>query len=290
MPDVRKIAFSFITIVVVPLLFFVLLEFGLAAFGVGTSFDYFHEIDINGKPHYQEKPDFADQFYPPSLNIGPIENTFAKERSAELIRVYVLGGSAAMGFPHKNHGLDRLLATQLRAALPSRRIEIINTAMTSVNSHVVYAVARSIPENSADFAVILMGNNEVVGPYGPGTFKQNFLSNISLIRGLQALKRTRLWQALNDLIQSVRPTDAMQELEWEGMQMFTNNGVPHDDPRMGGVYSHYEDNLADIIETLRGKGIHVLLSSVPVNLRHLSLIHISEPTRRRDSSRMPSSA
>jgi len=267
-PDVRKIAFSFITIVVVPLLFFVLLEFGLAAFGVGTSFDYFHEIDINGKPHYQEKPDFADQFYPPSLNIGPIENTFAKERSAELIRVYVLGGSAAMGFPHKNHGLDRLLATQLRAALPSRRIEIINTAMTSVNSHVVYAVARSIPENSADFAVILMGNNEVVGPYGPGTFKQNFLSNISLIRGLQALKRTRLWQALNDLIQSVRPTDAMQELEWEGMQMFTNNGVPHDDPRMEGVYSHYEDNLADIIETLRDKGIHVLLSSVPVNLRH----------------------
>jgi tetratricopeptide (TPR) repeat protein len=140
--------------------------------------------------------------------------------------------------------------------------------MTSVNSHVVYAVARSIPENSADFAVILMGNNEVVGPYGPGTFNQNFLSNISLIRGLQALKRTRLWQSLNGLIQSIRPTDAMQDLEWEGMQMFTNNGVPHDDPRMAGVYSHYEDNLADIIATLRDKGMHVTLSSVPVNLRH----------------------
>jgi len=267
-PDVRKIAFSFITIVVVPLLFFALLELGLTVAGVGTSFDYFHEIDINGQLHYQENPDFADQFYPPSLNIGPIENTFTKERSAELIRVYVLGGSAALGFPHKNQGLDRLLATQLRAAFPSRKIEVINTAMTSVNSHVVYAVARSIPENSADFAVILMGNNEVVGPYGPGTFNQNFLSGISLIRGLQGLKRTRLWQALNGLMQSIRPTDAMQDLEWEGMQMFTNNGVPHDDPRMEGVYSHYEYNLADIIETLRGKGIHVLLSSVPVNLRH----------------------
>ena len=50
--------------------------------------------------------------------------------------------------------------------------------------------------------------------------------------------------------------------------MFTNNGVSHDDPRMESVYGHYEDNLADIIETLRNKGIHVLLSSVPVNLRH----------------------
>ena len=268
MPDVKKIAFTFITIVVIPLLFFVLLEFSLMALGVGTSFDYFHEIDINGQSHYQENPDFADQFYPPSLNIGPLENTFIEERSPELIRVYVLGGSAALGFPLKNHGFDRLLAAQLRAALPSRKIEVINTAMTSVNSHVVYEVARSIPRNSADFAVILMGNNEVVGPYGPGTFNQNFLANITLIRGIQALKRTRIWQALNSLILQIRPTDAKQDLEWEGMQMFTNHGVAHDDPRMESVYGHYEDNLISIIEALRKKGIHILLSSVPVNLRH----------------------
>ena len=268
MPDVKKIVFTFITIFVIPLLFFVLLEFSLKVFDVGTSFDYFHEIDIAGQPHFQENPDFADQFYPPSLNIGPRENTFTEERSPELIRIYVLGGSAAKGFPHKNHGLERLLATQLRAALPSRKIEVINTAMTSVNSHVVYAVARSIPENSADFAVILMGNNEVVGPYGPGTFNQNFLANITLIRGIQALKRTRTWQALDSLIRQVKPTDAKEDLEWEGMQMFTTHGVSHDDPRMASVYGHYENNLTDIIEVLRNKGIHVVLSSVPVNLRN----------------------
>jgi tetratricopeptide (TPR) repeat protein len=266
--DARKVVFTFITIFVVPLLFFVLLEFSLRIFGVGTSFEYFHTIEISGQPYYQENPDFADQFYPPSLNIGPSENTFAKERGPELLRVYVLGGSAAQGFPHKNHGLDRLLAAHLRAALPGREIEVINTAMTSVNSHVVYEVARSIPDNSADFAVILMGNNEVVGPYGPGTFNQNFLANINLIRGIQALKRTRIWQALDNLILKIRPTDAKEELEWQGMQMFTNQGVPHDDPRMKSVYGHYEDNLLDIIETLQDKGIHVLLSSVPVNLRH----------------------
>ena len=268
MPDAKKIVFTFISIVVVPLLFFILLEFGLTVLGVGTSFDYFHEIDIDGQSYYQENTDFADQFYSASLDIRPRENTFTVERRPELIRVFILGGSAALGFPHENHGLDRLLATQLRAALPSQKIEVINTAMTSVNSHVVYAVARSIPENSADFAVILMGNNEVVGPYGPGTLNQNFLANITLIRGIQALKRTRIWQALNSLVSQIQPTDAMQELEWEGMQMFTNNGVTHDDPRMASVYGHYEDNLAGIIETLRNKGLHVILSSVPVNLRN----------------------
>ncbi|MGB5335500.1 MAG: tetratricopeptide repeat protein [Woeseiaceae bacterium] len=268
MPDVKKTVFTFITVVVVPLLFFVLLEFSLKIVGVGTSFDYFHEIDINGQSHYQENPDFANQFYPASLNIGPLENTFAEQRSPDLLRVYVLGGSAAQGFPHKNHGIDRLLAAQLRAALPSRKIEVINTAMTSVNSHVVYAVAKSIPENSADYAVILMGNNEVVGPYGPGTFNQNFLANINLIRGIQALKRTRIWQVLDSLFLQIRPTDAKQDLKWEGMQMFTSHGVPHDDPRMESVYGHYEANLTSIIETLRDKGIHAILSSVPVNFRH----------------------
>jgi len=267
-PDVKKTVFTFITIVIVPLLFFVVLELGLTVSGVGTSFNYFHKIDIDGQPHFQENPDFANQFYPASLNIGPLENTFAEERGPDLLRVYVLGGSAAQGFPHKNHGIDRLLAAQLRAAMPSRKIEVINTAMTSVNSHVVYAVANSIPEKSADFAVILMGNNEVVGPYGPGTFNQNFLANINLIRGIQALKRTRIWQALDRLILQVKPSDAMQELEWEGMQMFTSHGVSHDDPRMESVYGHYEDNLISIIETLRAKGIHVILSSVPVNFRH----------------------
>jgi tetratricopeptide (TPR) repeat protein len=266
-PDARKAAFTVITVFVVPLLFFVLLEVGLRVAGVGTSFDYFRTVDIDGRTYYQENPDFADQFYPPSLDITPAENTFARDRGPDVLRVFILGGSAAQGFPHKNHGVDRLLAAQLRAALPAREIEVINTAMTSVNSHVVYEVARTIPGNSADFAVILMGNNEVVGPYGPGTFNQNFLSNIKLIRGIQALKRTRIWQALDGLIRSLSATDARQDLEWEGMQMFTEHRVAHDDPRMEGVYSHYEDNLAAIIEMLQDKGIHVLLSSVPVNLR-----------------------
>jgi hypothetical protein len=205
-PDAKKIAFTFIATIVVPLLFFALLELGLTVAGIGTSFDFFHEIEIDGQSYYQENTDFADQFYPASLDIKPRENTFTVERHPELVRVLILGGSAALGFPHENHGLDRLLAAQLRAALPSKEIEVINTAMTSVNSHVVYAVAKSIPENSADFAVILMGNNEVVGPYGPSTLNQNFLANITLIRGIQALKRTRIWQALNGLISQIRPT------------------------------------------------------------------------------------
>lgn len=268
MPNTKHLTFTIITAVVIPLLFFVLLEVILIALGVGTHYRYFNTINIDGESYYQENPDFADQFYPPSLNVGPLQNTFAKEPTDDRLRVYVLGGSAAMGFPHKNHGVDRLLAAQLNALFPDKEVEVINTAMTSVNSHVVYQVAETLPRNSADVAVILMGNNEVVGPYGPGTFNQNFLSSLSAIRSLQALKRTRLWQWLDNAFQEVQVGDAKADLEWQGMQMFVENGVAENDPRMGDVYEHFDANLRDIIEVLSNKGMHVVLSTVPVNLRH----------------------
>ena len=267
MSNMRNKLFTIITVVVIPVLFFVLVEFALRLVGVGTHYQYFNQIDIGGEAFYQENPDFADQFYPPSLNVGPLQNTFAAERSEDRLRVFVLGGSAAMGFPHKNHGVDRLLAAQLRALFPNRDVEVVNTAMTSVNSHVVYQVAKTLPAESADVAVILMGNNEVVGPYGPGTFNQNFLSSLSAIRALQALKRTRLWQLLNSALSEVQSSDAKADLEWQGMQMFVDNGVAEDDPRMSAVYEHFEGNLRDIVDTLDAKGMHVVLSTVPVNLR-----------------------
>lgn len=267
MSNTRNTLFTIITVVVIPLLFFVLVEFALGLMGVGTHYQYFNQIDIDGEAFYQENPDFADQFYPPSLNVGPLQNTFAAERSDDRLRVFVLGGSAAMGFPHKNHGVDRLLAAQLRSLFPNRDVEVVNTAMTSVNSHVVYQVAQTLPFESADVAVILMGNNEVVGPYGPGTFNQNFLSSLSAIRALQALKRTRLWQLLDSSLAEVQSSDAKADLEWQGMQMFVDNGVAEDDPRMSAVYEHFEGNLRDIVDTLHAKGMHVVLSTVPVNLR-----------------------
>lgn len=139
--------------------------------------------------------------------------------------------------------------------------------MTLVNSHVVYQVAQILPDQSADVAVLLIGNNEVVGPYGPGTFNQNFLSRLSEIRALKALKRTRLWQLSNSSLAEVQISDAKVDLEWQGMQMFVDNGVAECDPCMSAVYEHFERNLRDIVDTLNAKGVHVVLSTVPVDLR-----------------------
>ena len=268
MTSARNLLFGFIAIVVIPALFFLALELGLRVLGFDKSFSYFHTIEIDGEQFYQDNPVFIEQFYPASLEIEPLENTFSAEQDENRIRVFVLGGSAARGFPDPEHGFSRILEAMLKEALPSREIEVINTAMTAINSHVVYEVARSVPQDSIDFAIVLMGNNEVIGPYGPGTFNQNFLSNLGLIRFLQTIKRSSIGQAMSGVTANVRDRDHKEELKWKGMQMFTNERVPYDDPRLETVYNHYLENLRDIVQTLQDKGAHVLLSTVPVNLRH----------------------
>lgn len=263
----KKFIFTIIATVAVPIGFFVFLELALKLFQVGQPRAYFTEIEIDGAPHYQDNPFFIEQFYPRSLGITPIANTFANEPNANRLRVFVLGGSAARGFPNPNHGFSRHLEVMLKAAFPNKTVEVINTAMTSVNSHVIYETAKSIPGGPADFAIILVGNNEVVGPYGPGTYNQNFLSNLNLIRILQAVRRSRIWQALEYFTAEFQDRDAKETLRWRGMQMFTDNLVTQDNPQLIHVYDHYQSNLTDTIEILQGRGMQVLLSSVPVNLR-----------------------
>ena len=101
MSNTRNTLFTIITVVVIPLLFFIVLELALRVAGMGTHYEYFNTIDIDGQSYFQENPDFADQFYPPSLNVGPLQNTFEQTDHDDRLRVYVLGGSAAMGFPTK---------------------------------------------------------------------------------------------------------------------------------------------------------------------------------------------
>lgn len=268
MHPAKKIIFILIPIVLIPSLFFGLLELTLRLMSIGNSYDYFKEIKIDENIYYQDNKDFATQFYPSSLGIAPIHNTINSTKDDNSIRVFILGGSAAQGFPHVNHGLDRHLGAHLKSAIPNKKIEVVNTAMTSINSHVVYEVAKTLPDNSADYAVILMGNNEVVGPYGPSTFNQNFLSSLTLIRTLQALKRTHTWQVIALIVEYIKSSGEEKNIIWEGMQMFSDFSVKHDDTRLKNVYSHFESNLRDTIQILQEKGMRVILSSVPVNLRH----------------------
>ena len=114
--------------------------------------------------------------------------------------------------------------------------------------------------------IVYVGNNEVVGPYGAGTVFSPMLSTLHAIRASVFVKSTRLGGLLTDAIRKLGGARGVQR-EWGGMEMFLGQQVRAADPRLQKVYVHFRDNLTAILETARGAGVPVLLSTVAVNLR-----------------------
>jgi hypothetical protein len=149
---------------------------------------------------------------------------------------------------------------------PGVRFEVVNTAMTAINSHAILPIARDCAKAESDIWVVYMGNNEVVGPFGAGTVFGSQVPPLPVIRSVLALKTTRTGQWLDFMRLRIQQPQWGSD-EWGGMKMFLDQQVRADDPRMATVYDHFQRNLADIIRTGERAGAGIVVSTVAVNLK-----------------------
>jgi tetratricopeptide (TPR) repeat protein len=238
----------------------------LGVAGVGHPLSFFLPMRIDGKDCLVENDRYGWRFFGPDMARAPFPFVIPKVKPPETIRIFVFGESAAYGDPQPEFGLPRVLEALLAGRFPDKHFEVVNTAMTAINSHIILPIARDCAGKHGDFWVIYMGNNEVVGPYGSGTVFGPQAPNLSMVRAGLAFKATRVGQALGGLVRATQKRPPNQS-EWGGMNMFLNNHIRQDDPRMATVYASFEQNLNDIIDTgLRG-GAKILVSTVACNLK-----------------------
>ncbi|HEY1484207.1 MAG TPA: tetratricopeptide repeat protein [Candidatus Acidoferrum sp.] len=164
-----------------------------------------------------------------------------------------------MGDPDPAYGFSRYLEVMLRQRFPSTRFEVINTSMVAINSHVLRSIAQQIRNYRPDLVIIYAGNNEVVGPYGPGTVLASSSLNISIIRISIFVRSSRLGQLLT---QAGSPRS-----EWRGMEMFLEKQVRADAPALQHTYENFSRNLEDIVQAAHAAGAKVFLSTVATNLK-----------------------
>ena len=262
----RRWLFRLVAAVLGPLLFLLILEGGLRLGGIGYPMSFFLPMQIDGKDCLIENDRFGWRFFDPDIARTPFPFVIPKVKPTDTVRVFVFGESAAYGDPQPEFGLSRLLEALLEGRYPDKHFEVVNTAMTAINSHVILPIARDCARRSGDFWVIYMGNNEVVGPYGSGTVFGAQAASLPLVRATVALKATRLGQALGSVARAVQKRP-LSRREWGGMLMFLGNHVRQQDPRMGTVYASFERNLNDIIDRGLRAGAKVLVSTVARNLK-----------------------
>jgi tetratricopeptide (TPR) repeat protein len=245
-----------------PLLVLGAVELGLriAGFGYPTSFTI--ACEVGGVPSRCDNPDFSRTYFPAALARPPIPFSFPRDKSEGAVRIFVVGASAAQGDPDPTFGPARMLELLLADRYPGTRFEVINAAVTAINSHVVLSIVRELVDYQPDLLIVYLGNNEVVGPYGAGTVFSPISRSWPLIRASILARRTRTGQLIARL--SRRSGGAADS--WRGMEMFVGHEVRQDDPRMDSVYAHFARNLEGIIAAARGSGVPVVLSTVATNL------------------------
>ncbi len=250
--------------VALPALLLLGLEGGLRLAGFGRSASFLIPDDQPGC--YRTNPDFLSLFMPSSFDLRPLNFRVAARKPAGTVRIVVFGESAVQGVPAPAFGFAPQLRAQLRARYPGKNIEVINTGIVAINSHVIYRIARDLAGFSPDLFVVYMGNNEVVGPYGPGCAYLSAMPPLPVIRLSVLLRASRTGQLLGALLAKINRRGPPPE-EWGGMSMFVDNAVAGDDPRLGGVYRNFAANLRDIVRVATGAGAKTLLCTVVSNLK-----------------------
>ncbi|MBP7049397.1 MAG: tetratricopeptide repeat protein [Phycisphaerae bacterium] len=258
--------FRVIAILGGPVLFLGLLELGLRAVGYGYNPRVAVPCEIEGKPCLGENAKFGWRFFPPTLAREFEPFIFPARKGADTCRIFVLGASAAQGAPNNAFRFGRLLEVMLCDRFPGLRFEVVTAAMAAINSHVVLEIAKDCARYEPDLFVVYLGNNEVVGPYGPGTVLTPALSNLHLIRLGIAVRATKLGQLVSN-IGGIRGLGKDKLLSWRGMQMFLGEQVRADDPRLKTTYSHFQQNLEDICQAAASGGAQTVLCTVATNLR-----------------------
>jgi tetratricopeptide (TPR) repeat protein len=242
-----------------PVLLLLAIEGVLRLAGVGYSTDLTVPCSLQGRPASCYNLFFPAPFFPPGMIKTPQAYAIPADKPHGTYRIFVLGESAAMGDPDPAYAFSRYLEVMLRERYPSMKFELVNTGSVAINSHVLLSIAQGLAKQKPDLYIIYSGNNEVVGPYGPGTALTASSMSLPVIRASIFVHSTRIGQLLTEV--------GEQKKEWRGMEMFLDKQVRFNSPLMKYSYENFERNLRDTVVAARGSGARVIVSTVATNLK-----------------------
>ena len=255
----RARALPIVSTLVVPLLLLLIAEGSLRLLGIGFPTELTQPCTIHGQPASCYNLFFVAPFFPPGMIKTPQLYAIPAVKAPRTYRIFVLGESAAMGDPDPAYAFSRYLEVMLQERYPSMKFEVVNTGSVAINSHVTLPIAEGLAKFQPDVFILYSGNNEVVGPYGPGTVLTSSAMSLPVVRTSIFIRSTRVGQLLTKL--------GTQKREWGGMEMFLGKQVAATSPLLQQAYRNFESNLRDTVAVARRSGARVLVSTVATNVR-----------------------
>ncbi len=298
---IKRTVFT-VAAVLLPLVLLVLAEVALRAGGVMSKRQELFLPVPQDERYVAVNPQFAGRYFAGfEPDVAP--QPFLSDKPAGTRRFFVLGGSSAAGFPyHFYHGFPAYLEEMLQMAQPGERVEVINLAMTAVNSFTLWDIHRELLRYAPDGILIYAGHNEYYGAMG-AVAVSGWMRPLAVRRSVLRLQRLHLVAMVRVLAERLSgrsargdrtvPDNRTAQRERTAPYNHTASGgltapdnrtsrdmpdgrtlmarmaedrlVYREDARFRDGIRHFEKNMGDITDTFRKRGIPVYVSTVVSN-------------------------
>lgn len=268
-PQIKTPKLFYLLLVLIPILFFVLLELGLRVFGYGTNNAQWVEVTENKQ---MLNPDIARRYFFTTHNIPiSIQDVFDKIKKPDAFRIFILGESSAAGYPYLPIGsFSRYLQTRLELLYPNATIEVVNISMTAINSYALRDMFAGVLEQKPDLILFYSGHNEYYGALGIGSM-ESLGTNRTIVNITLYLNRFKTVELLRNIIKAASKLIAEQNTgRSDGTLMSRiakDQYIVYNSEIFHKGLLQYESNMRDILEMAKRYSVPVILGTLTNNLK-----------------------
>jgi lysophospholipase L1-like esterase len=260
---------------IAPFLFIVCIELGLRFFNYGTNIPLFVSIPDENSKYYGINLDIAKRYFTKLSDVPtPRKDLFLKVKPNNGYRIFVLGESTAAGFPYGNNiTFSRILNRRLSDVFPEKHIEIINTALTAVNTYTELDFLDEILQQKPDAIFIYTGHNEYYGALGVGSM-ESVGKYRWIVRATLVLQKMRTYQLIQNFITSIQRqfggNDSINEMTDPSATLMErivrSKSIPLGTKEYELGKDQFQENLRAIIEKSQDAGVKVIVSELVSNV------------------------
>ena len=267
---VQNLIFKLITLVI-PVFILIVFEAILRISGYGANLCLFIKNPVEGYEQYMMvNPEVGKKYFQKFEYTAPANDIFLAEKPENTFRIFVMGSSTVFGFPYeRNLMFSRILHKQLEDAFPVRKIEVVNTAITAINSFTLLDFTSQILEHSPDAILIYAGHNEFYGAFGIGS-NETMSRNRGLTMLHISLMDLKIYQMVRNIITVISEKIAAGNKE-EVHGTLMKRMVANKDILLGSkdyniAMERYKQNMGDILKKAGKKNVPVFLSQLVCNI------------------------
>jgi len=264
----RVLAFKAIG-VALPFVFLVLVEVLLRVFHYGYSTDLFMEYPGN-KDFLVMNPEASKKYFTSATaaTVGNVE-LFRKVKNKNTLRIFVLGESTTLGYPYFHNGsFHRWLQYRLQHTFPERDFEIVNLALTAVNSYTVMGFAKEVVNESPDAVFIYTGHNEYYGALGVASTDRIGGSRF-VVKAMLLLRELKIVQGMTRMYEKLVAPSPQTSGSTRMKMMVADERIPFGSERYRRGMEQFQANLEETLAVFQQHNIPVFVSTLVSNERDL---------------------